>query len=238
MSNLLKQYNELIQNGYTKVRLNKKPLIELRKDFTNTFSQLSKKISNKKIANDKDIIQLYKSKHRKVWTSVYDLLKFNKRLYALSSSNDIDKITKIGKIKYPYFSTKPYVRVDMPNDPNYRFHTHQDYPFNKGSLNSLVIWIPLQSTDISEGCLMVAPKSHKKKTIFKTDKHLIIQDDNKFKFVHIPCKLGECLVFSQYLVHRSGHNTSDSIRFSVQLRVNDLCCNDYASRYFFVNKAN
>ena len=173
MSNLLKQYNELIQNGYTKVRLNKKPLIELRNDFSNSFSQLSKKISNNKIANVKDIIHLYKSKHRKVWTSVYDLLKFNKRLYALSSSNDIDKITKIGKIKYPYFSTKPYVRVDMPNDPNYRFHTHQDYPFNKGSLNSLVIWIPSINRYI-RGCLMVAPKSHKKKTIFKTDKTLII----------------------------------------------------------------
>ena len=70
MSDFSKQYNELIQNGYTKIKLNKKPLIELRQDFTNTFSQLSKKISNKKIANDEDIIQLYKSKHRRVWTSV------------------------------------------------------------------------------------------------------------------------------------------------------------------------
>jgi ectoine hydroxylase-related dioxygenase (phytanoyl-CoA dioxygenase family) len=126
----------------------------------------------------------------------------------------------------------------MPNDPNYRFHTHQDYPFNNGSLNSLVIWIPLQKTEKKEGCLMVAPGSHKKKKIFKTDKNLIIKDDSKFKFIDIPCELGECLIFSQFLVHRSGINTSDNIRFSVQLRVNDLYCNNYSRRFFFVNKAN
>ena len=39
MSDFSKQYNELIQNGYTKIKLNKKPLIELRQDFSNTFSK-------------------------------------------------------------------------------------------------------------------------------------------------------------------------------------------------------
>ena len=53
----------------------------------------------------------------------------------------------------------------MPNDPNYRFHTHQDYPFNKDRL-TLVIWIPLQSEYIG-GHLMVAPNLIRKKLYLK-----------------------------------------------------------------------
>ena len=44
-------------------------------------------------------------------------------------------------IKNPIFGTKPYVRVDMPNDPRYMFKAHQDYPYNRNSKNSIVIFI-------------------------------------------------------------------------------------------------
>jgi hypothetical protein len=49
-------------------------------------------------------------------------------------------------------------------------------------------------------------------------------------------KLGEALVFSQFMVHRSGENRSDNIRFSLQLRINDLDDDEWAKRKFFFPK--
>ncbi len=226
-----------IENGYFKYKIDKKILRYLRKDFIKTFDQAAslKKISN--IKNDTDIISLYSSKNRKVWTSVYDLLKFNINLYSLSSGSFINDICKITKINYPYFSTKPYVRVDMPNDSVHSFKAHQDYPYNLGSKNSIVIWIPLQETNKIHGCIKVNKKSHKSKKIYRTDKNLLINDKD-LDFIDVPCKFGEVLVFSQYLIHKSGNNLSNKIRFSVQLRINDIGDKEYANRNYFVNKNN
>ena len=221
--------------GFYKYQINQNNLKIIRKEFIKTFNQLSLIKTKKNIRNDSDIIRLYKSKNRKVWTSVYDLLKFNINLYNFSGSDFIYEIAKNTGIKYPYFSTKPYVRVDMPNDGKHSFKAHQDYPFNLGSLNSIVIWIPLQQTKIKNGCLKIVPGSHSEKKIFKNNKNLLINDKN-LAFEDIECKLGEALVFSQFLIHKSGENSSNKIRFSLQFRVNDLCDKNYAKRYFFINQ--
>jgi ectoine hydroxylase-related dioxygenase (phytanoyl-CoA dioxygenase family) len=49
-----------------------------------------------------------------------------------------------------------------------------------------------------------------------------IKNSKQFELIKTKVKLGEALIFSQFLVHRSGTNTSNKIRFSLQLRVTDL----------------
>ena len=63
-------------------------------------------------------------------------------------------------------------------------------------------------------------------------------NDKDLDFIDVPCKFGEVLVFSQYLIHKSGNNLSNKIRFSVQLRINDIGDKEYANRNYFVNKNN
>jgi hypothetical protein len=43
-------------------------------------------------------------------------------------------------------------------------------------------------------------------------------------------RFGEVLVFNQKLVHQSGRNISEAIRFSIQVRFSDLCDSEYAAR--------
>ena len=54
----------------------------------------------------------------------------------------------------------------------------------------------------------------------------------RFKFKKVKVKLGEALIFSEFLVHRSGVNRSKKIRFSLQLRVTDLLSKEYMKRHY------
>ena len=56
---------------------------------------------------------------------------------------------------------------------------------------------------------------------------------NKFaQVIETKVKAGEALIFSEFLVHRSGKNISDKIRFSIQLRLTDLLSNDYMKKNY------
>ena len=107
---------------------------------------------------------------------VVNLLHLDPLIYELSSSKKILNIVKKFEVNSPHHGTRPYIRVDFPNDKKHSFfELHQDFPINNHSLNSLVVWIPLQNTGIKEGCLRVSKKSHKGRKIYKTDKNLIIK---------------------------------------------------------------
>ena len=49
-------------------------------------------------------------------------------------------------------------------------------------------------------------------------------------------KLGQAVVFSEFLVHASGYNVSNKIRFSVQLRFTDLLSKEYMLRGYPVKR--
>lgn len=229
----MKNYN-LKKNGFTIVDIKKNDLKRLRKNWISIFNKISEIKLKKKIINDKDIIKLYNSSNRDIWVSVYNLLHLDILLYKIASSKQIINLCKKSGIKKPHFGTRPYVRVDMPNDLKFsKFRAHQDFPYNNHSENSVVIWIPLQDTDLKLGCLQVSDKSHRGHIIYKYDKkNKIIKNPEKFKFTNIPCKLGKAIIFSQFLVHESGDNVSNKIRFSVQFRVTDLNSKEYAKRNY------
>ena len=81
--------------------------------------------------------------------------------------------------------------------------------------------------------MLVVPGSHTNGTFPNVQG--IIPNNFKFDFVSVPLKLGEALIFNQKLVHQSGVNISDKIRFSIQLRYTDLGCPHYAQRGYPLN---
>jgi len=231
-----KQLNEF---GYCKVNIgNKLFLKKLRKKWITVFNNISSNVYGIKIKNDQDLIKLEKSKFRKAFVAVFDLIHMDPEIYRLASDEKMLNIFKELGIKYPHYGTRPLTRVDLPRDKKHSFFdVHQDFPYNKHSKNSLVVWIPLMDTGPKEGCLEVCSKSHRDKNIFEQKKNsLLIKDSRKFKLNKIKVKVGEALIFSQFLVHRSGINTSNKIRFSLQLRVTDLLSKEYMARHYPVIK--
>ena len=65
---------------------------------------------------------------------------------------------------------------------------------------------------------------------------MIIKKKNSFRLEDVELKLGQALIFSEFLVHTSGSNISDKIRFSVQLRFTDLSKKEYMLRGYPVNR--
>ena len=225
-----RQRKQFIEKGYFVGKINPKMAKKLRKKYLSIFDSVSKLSKGKKIKNDLDLIKLYNSKKRFIWAAAFDLRLFEPLLYKIATSKEIMNLAKIAGIKKPYFKTVPVLRVDMPRDnPKYRFGAHQDYPYSKGSKSSLVIWAPLQDVSIKNGALKIVEGSHKGQKIYKTDKKNIILKKFKLEFKDMPCKVGDALVFSQCLVHKSGYNNSNSARFSITFRFNDLSKKDSVS---------
>ena len=90
--------------------------------------------------------------------------------------------------------------------------------------------------------MKILPGSHKFKTISGsidkgTVKRLDLSDrDYENQMQHLNIKIGEAIIMSQFLVHSSGDNNSDSIRFSIDFRLNDLNEKSYALRKYYVNQ--
>lgn len=89
-NNSLKKFYK--ENGYFIYKINKKVIINLRKEFISIFNLISKGNIRKKIKNDNDIIKLYKSKNRNLWTSVYDIIKLHPGIFAISNQKHLEKI--------------------------------------------------------------------------------------------------------------------------------------------------
>ena len=187
-----------------------------------------------KIKSDADVYKLYRGANRDLWVAAYDQLRFMPEVAELSSDKTMLELARKAGIKMPVFAARPILRADMPSDEKWEFPAHQDYPYNLGSLNCITIWIPFQDTPLELGALDVIPGSHLKGYV-PAKKGLIIKPETK-KFVTMPVKLGQALVFSQFLHHRSGHNRSEQVRFSLQVRFNDLASREYAKRKYYVNQ--
>jgi ectoine hydroxylase-related dioxygenase (phytanoyl-CoA dioxygenase family) len=106
----------------------------------------------------------------------------------------------------------------------------------QGSLNSMVLWLPLTDIDDSLGALQIIPGSHlwglRSENISDGFGMVDVNEKDDHKFISVPVKAGDVLAFSSFLVHRSGENTTDSPRWSCHFRYNDLMEKTFIERNF------
>ncbi len=204
-------------------------LRNIRAKFTKIFDNSARMNGLDPIKNDKDVAKFSKTNHE-LWVSSYDQLRFLPEVLAISNEQTILKNVKKCGIKFPVVD-EIVLRGDIPYDDQWRREIHQDSHYFQGSMNSVIIWLPFQDIDSKIGPLEVVNGSHKNGSISDQGKSI-----NDSKFTSITMKLGDALVFSQFLVHRSGKNRSSDIRFSLQLRINDLNDDEWAKRKFFFPK--
>jgi phytanoyl-CoA hydroxylase len=117
-----------------------------------------------------------------------------------------------------------------PKIPNFGYGEvpwHQDSAyFEPFCDNHLIItaWVPLVDSDIENGCMYVIPGSHKNEVVghksSESGKYLEIEDQflPRENWVACPVKKGGVLLLTNKVFHASFKNSTDKVRWSMDLR--------------------
>jgi hypothetical protein len=205
---------------------------QIRLDCFSIFHELAQHHKAGPIRTDSQLHALYKSGHRDLWVGAYRLLRFLPSLAGLAAHPELLEIARRCGLSAPILGIRPGLRADMPNDEEWDFPVHQDYCYNQGSLNSITLWIPLQDTDKKSGVVQFIPSSHLKGALSDSEGKIPPTLYQEKDFTSTALKCGDILAFSQFLIHRSGRNSSDKTRFSVQIRYNDLKDKHFLNRQY------
>ena len=220
----------------------------LRKNLSFFFKKIEDKNfpkCNLKFIDDK-INFYYKkeySKKDKYTSLIYETINKSPIIYEFGYSSKIIKILKKFKIQAPLLGTTPLIRIDRPHDKIYSTPWHQDKWYSGNFYkNSYVLWIPLSFKRNLSG---IEIYDNKKDKLYKVEKRnkkynepYTISKDYKLsekKIKKIFLKKNQCILFSQYLLHRSLINNTNYCRISLQLRFNDAYKNSVAHHSFSIN---
>ena len=138
------------------------------------------------------------------------------------------------------------LRADHPEEGKSLYPWHTDYSYNASSSNSIVFWIPLQDVDLFNGAFHIIPGSHNLKSIVRINNDAINAEMSSTYFsianidealkdageIRCPILLGEGVVFSSRLIHKSGMNLSNATRFALQSRWFDGLSEDAVDRKY------
>ena len=118
------------------------------------------------------------------------------------------------------------VRVKLPESEVTAFPWHQDtqyYGNPTRHLHVISVWIPLVDVDERNGCLQLLPGSHRWGLLGGArDSERVVQMfedvEQRGKPVVLPMRRGDALAFSNLTCHSSTVNTTDEMRWSIDLR--------------------
>lgn len=151
----------------------------------------------------------------------------------------LDFIRSLG-LDRPVISTRPVVHIvsDELVVPNgyHRTPAHQDWRSVQGSLDGLVAWMPFVAVEPGRSTLEVVPESHKKGLlpsvphVFGSEVAPGTYGDGDF--VPIAAAPGDVVVFSMFLVHRTGMSADPGVRWAASFRYNNLDEQSFIDRDF------
>lgn len=151
-------------------------------------------------------------------------------LHRFGVSDKIINLLKEVGIEQPVVGARPAMQfnsrfLSKDGSKHWKLDAHQDWRTGQGSLDSTVIWFPMVDAGAELGALQVIPGSHKVGLLASSTSGYqggITADLKDEDFVQTEFQVGDLLIFSAFLVHQSGNNTTRNIRWSVQLRFNNL----------------
>jgi phytanoyl-CoA hydroxylase len=229
------------KNGYFKIKnFVKKEYIEnILFEIKNIFNIQFKNKNIKNNSFEENLITLFNSD----FNTFLNCAKNCQNLFLIhnfGSSIEIYNLLKKFGIKKPNICTRPVTFINYEKTSkqkiNHTIFEHQDWRSMQGSINSVVLWVPLVNINKDLGALEVSPGSHLRGLISDRVENSFGRTPDeiskKLKFESIEVDLGDCLIFSSFLVHRSGNNITDNIRFSSHFRYNDMLEESYIDRGF------
>ncbi len=152
------------------------------------------------------------------------------RLHRLGVDDRIlDVVRQVG-ITSPVIGARPAMQFNSrflakDGSKHWKLDAHQDWRTGQGSLDSTVVWFPLVPAGADIGALQIIPGSHIKGLLESSTSGYqggITASLDPDSFVQTEFEVGDLLIFSAFLVHQSGNNITSNIRWSVQLRYNNL----------------
>ena len=145
----------------------------------------------------------------------------NKILNILCSKNLHNALSKVLNLNKIYIHYPPMVRFNFGSKKSH-VPSHQDHAYNCHLKDFITVWVPV--TKIDQNCpgLIVYNKSHSK---IKKLKHTSdsfwsnrISNLNGLKGHHVEMNIGDILIFSKNLIHKSAKNFGKKVRYSFDLR--------------------
>lgn len=138
-------------------------------------------------------------------------------LHRLSLNNKLVKKLEEFGLKKPIISTRPVLYFNKAtlakSEEFFKVPPHQDWRSMQGSINSMIVWIPLCNISEELGALKIIPGSHKSGLLETTENKWFRQiDNNNLKdFISVEVEEGDALFFSSFLVHTSGNNVLEAV---------------------------
>jgi phytanoyl-CoA hydroxylase len=160
-------------------------------------------------------------------------------LHLISLDSEIENRLKEIGLSFPNICTRPMLyfnsRKLAKKQVYWKTDPHQDWRSMQGSLNSIVVWLPLIDVDKSLGALEIVPKSHHfglQTDSFDSGFGMLKEEEaNKHEWVSVELEEGDALFFSTFLFHRSGENsTENGVRWSCHFRYNDMNEKEFIDR--------
>ena len=139
------------------------------------------------------------------------------------------------------------IRIDFPRDKFWKARLHQDYTSQFGSPNGIVVYSAFDNVSKKQGAVILYKGSHNP-GVFKTlinykkvkqkktyDPYYIDikkKELKKFKKAHLILKERDMALFDFKMLHESGYNFSNKIRWSAIHRIFDLSHRDAIKNFF------
>ena len=127
--------------------------------------------------------------------------------------------------KAPLYGYTNACRIDPPKDERRTYGWHQEVFYTVPKGNYIQSWAPLiRNTTVDNGTIRVAVGSHKEGIAKQSWNQvegrvlqILVDNDvvDKYEQVSLEMEVGELLLFSGFLAHQSGQNTSDEHRYSL-----------------------
>ncbi len=167
----------------------------------------------------------------------HDLERYKKTVGALWRKMSIYNLlhdVKIQQFVHDHFHWKDIIMPggqvvlimsDSLKIPNgyFGFAPHQDYPSVQGSLDGMVVWVPLVDVDRNRFPMEIIPGSHKKGILpsIESDTAAWVIKPEAYReqeFIPVECEVGDVVFMSNFLVHRSSVKGDDRLRVALSTR--------------------
>ena len=240
--------NSFHKNGYLIVKnFHSKTLItQIKKDIFDISYELYRKhnpkFNSKKYQSDNFdyfVLKAKKEKLTEITGSIYDACKKIRGFYEIMGNKKLLDLSAkiIGSNKIGLLPRGFGMRIDYPKDRYWKARLHQDYTSQLGSPNGLVVYTSLRKVTKKLGPVVLYKNSHKH-GVFKTSidmkkvKKKITYDPyyvniskklfKKFKIKYLNLDETDIGIFHFLLLHESGFNASEKIRWSLIHRIFDF----------------
>jgi len=196
-----------------------------------------------------------KKRNTHVFHKLYNTIQASSPLHKFMNSEKITQFVSkiIGCQKEQLLTSSYQLRLDLPHDTRHRLNWHYDAFFdvyepkmNLTAKSGLVFYIPLQNVNQKNGALELLEKSFKIKNASKPIKKKNIKTTTKFKTKNsiinslkkkvMDANFGDIYIQSYCLLHQSGINSSDQIRFTLIGRYLNITDKNFKGCKFGINE--